>query len=176
MFNELIQWIKEFWNEVNPFFIVREYQEALLLRNGKFRTLLKAGFHVKLPFLEEYIAQHIVQTTQSLSAQSLVTNDGKNIVVRAMVKYRIVDVKTYLLEVFDAVDAISDVTQGIIKNIIMSKSFEECLDNELDNLITKKCRAEIKKFGVEIMQVTLTDIAPIRSYRLINDTFSSPLN
>ena len=96
--------------------------------------------------------------------------------VSAMFKYRIVDVKTYLLEVFAAVDAISDVTQGIIKNIIMSKSFEECLDNELDNLITKKCRAEIKKFGVEIMQVTLTDIAPIRSYRLINDTFSSPLN
>lgn len=176
MFNELIQWIKEFWNEINPFFIVREYQEGVLLRNGKFKALLKAGFHMKLPFIDECIFQHIVQTTQSLSAQSLLSNDGKNIVVRGMVKYRIVDSKTYILEVFDAIDAISDVAQGIIKNIIMSKSFEECLDNELDNIITKKCRAEIKKFGVEIMQVTLTDIAPIRSYRLINDTFSSPLN
>lgn len=175
MFNELIQWIKEFWNEINPFFIVREYQEGLLLRNGKFKALLKPGFHVKLPFIEECIFQHIVQTTQSLSAQSLVTKDGKNIVVRAMVKYKISDTKTYLLEVFDAVDAVSDVTQGIIKNIIMAKSFEECLDNELDNIITKKSRAKIKEFGVEVMQVTLTDIAPIRSFRLINDTFSNQL-
>ncbi len=29
---------------------------------------------------------------------------------------------------------------------------------------------EAKKWGVEIQQVTLTDLAPIRSFRLINDT------
>lgn len=176
MFNELIQWVKECWNEINPFFIVKEYQEALLLRFGKFKKLCKPGFHMKLPFVEEYIYQYIVQTTQSLSAQSLITKDGKNIVVRAMVKYKVVDSRVYLLEVFDAADAITDVTQGVIKNIIMAKSFEECLDNELDNMITKKCKSEIKKFGVEVMQVTLTDIAPIKSFRLINDTFSNQLN
>jgi len=176
MFTDIIQWVKEGWHEIKPAFIVSAYQKAIILRNGKFLKVCEPGFHLKIPFVDEYIEQHIVQTTQSLSAQSLITKDGKNIVVRGMVKYKISDVKTYLLEVFDATDAISDVSQGIIKSIIMSKTFDECLDNELDNTITKKCRIEIKKFGVEVMQVTLTDIAPIRTLRLINDNFSNKLD
>jgi hypothetical protein len=35
---------------------------------------------------------------------------------------------------------------------------------------------EAKKWGVEIQQVTLTDIAPIRSYRIINDTVINKLD
>jgi regulator of protease activity HflC (stomatin/prohibitin superfamily) len=78
--------------------------------------------------------------------------------------------------VYDAEDAISDMTQYIIKNIIMGKTLEECIDAEIDNILTKKARVEAKKWGVEIQQVTLTDIAPIRSYRIINDTVINKLD
>jgi regulator of protease activity HflC (stomatin/prohibitin superfamily) len=97
-------------------------------------------------------------------------------VVKGLVKYRIADVKTFLLEVYDAQDAISDMTQSIIKNIIMDKSLVECTDSEIDNTLTKKSRVEARKWGVEIQQVTLTDLAPIRSFRLINDTIVNKLD
>jgi hypothetical protein len=35
---------------------------------------------------------------------------------------------------------------------------------------------EAKKWGVEIQQVTLTDLAPIRSFRFINDTITNKLD
>jgi regulator of protease activity HflC (stomatin/prohibitin superfamily) len=78
--------------------------------------------------------------------------------------------------VYDAQDAISDMTQSIIKNIIMDKSLVECTDSEIDNTLTKKSRVEARKWGVEIQQVTLTDLAPIRSFRLINDTIVNKLD
>lgn len=169
MFDKLIDFLISIIDHVNPFVIVKEYQEAVLLRNGKFKKVWIKGFHLKLPFIDEYIQQHIMLTTLTLPAQSLVTKDGHNIVIKAVVKYKIVDVKTFCLELFDSVDAISDISQGIIKNVVMGSDWEKCIDNDIDNLITKKVRSEIKKYGVEITQVTLTDIAKIRTIRLINE-------
>ena len=96
--------------------------------------------------------------------------------VKAVVKYKIADVKTFLLEVYDAQDAIADMSQSIIKNVIMSMTLPECTDSDLDNSLTKKVRVEAKKWGVEVQQVTLTDLAPIRSFRLINDTITNKLD
>jgi regulator of protease activity HflC (stomatin/prohibitin superfamily) len=159
-----------------PAIIIPNYEEAVLLRNGKFVKVLGPGFHVKLPIFDEVISQHVVVTTLSLPAQSLYTKDKQNIVVKGVVKYKIADVKIFLLEVFDAQDALADMTQSIIKNIIITTSIEECLDLELDNVLTKKVRVEARKWGVEIQQVTLTDIAPIRSYRIINDSVLNNLD
>ncbi len=176
MFDRLIDVITEWWAYFMPAIIIPNYEEAVLLRNGKFIKVLGPGFHVKLPIFDEVISHHVVVTTLSLPAQSLYTKDKQNIVVKGVVKYKISDVKIFLLEVFDAQDALADMTQSIIKNIIITTSIEECLDLELDNILTKKVRVEARKWGVEIQQVTLTDIAPIRSYRIINDSVLNNLD
>ena len=176
MFDRLIDVITEWWAYLMPAIIIPNYEEAVLLRNGKFVKVLGPGFHVKLPIFDEVISQHVVVTTLSLPAQSLYTQDKQNIVVKGVIKYKIADVKIFLLEVFDAQDALADMTQSIIKNIIITTPLEECLDLELDNLLTKKVRVEAKKWGVDIQQVTLTDIAPIRSYRIINDSVLNNLD
>lgn len=176
MFDRLIDVITEWWAYLMPAIIIPNYEEAVLLRNGKFIKVLGPGFHVKLPIFDEVISQHVVVTTLSLPAQSLYTQDKQNIVVKGVIKYKISDVKIFLLEVFDAQDALADMTQSIIKNIIITTPLEQCLDLELDNLLTKKVRVEAKKWGVDIQQVTLTDIAPIRSYRIINDSVLNNLD
>ena len=156
--------------------IIPDYEQAVLLRNGKFKKVLGPGFHVKLPIFDEVISQHVVITTLSLAAQSLYTKDRQNIVVKGVIKYKISDVKVFLLEVFDAQDALADMTQSIIKNIIISLPLEQCVDPEIDVVLTKKVRVEARKWGVDIQQVTLTDIAPIRSFRIINDSFLNKLD
>jgi regulator of protease activity HflC (stomatin/prohibitin superfamily) len=176
MFDKLIDLIINWFNYLTPAVIIPNYEEAVLLRNGHFKKVLGPGFHVKLPVFDEVITQHVVVTTLSLAAQSLYTKDKQNIVVKGVIKYRIADVKIFLLEVFDAQDALADMTQSIIKNIIISSSLEQCIDPEMDNVLTKKVRAEARKWGVDIQQVTLTDIAPIRSFRIINDTVLNKLD
>ncbi len=176
MFDKLIEIISHWWLQLVPFVIIREYEEAVLLRFGMFNRVMLAGIHFKIPLIDEVLDQHVVVTTLSLDAQSLYTKDKQNIVVKAVIKYKIADVKTFLLEVYDAQDALSDMSQSIIKNVIMSMSMDECTDSELDNTLTKKVRVEARKWGVEVQQVTLTDLAPIRSFRLINDTFTNKLD
>jgi len=176
MFDKLIDVVLNFGNQILPLVIIPDYAEAVQLRFGRFKNVLKPGLHFKLPFVDEIIEQHVVITTISLPAQSLYTKDKQNIVVKGVIKFKIADSKTFLLEVFDAQDALADMTQSIIKNIIILATLEECIDPDMDNVLTKKARVEAKKWGVEVQQVTLTDIAPIRSYRLINDTISYSLS
>jgi regulator of protease activity HflC (stomatin/prohibitin superfamily) len=176
MFDKLIEIITNWWLQITPIIIIRDYEEAVLLRFGKFKAVLKPGLHMKIPFFDEVIDQHVVVTTLSLDAQSLYTLDKQNIVVKGVIKYKISDVKVFLLEIYDAQDALSDMSQSIIKNIIMSMTMDECTDAELDNTLTKKVRVEARKWGVEVQQVTLTDLAPIRSFRFINDSFLNKLD
>lgn len=176
MFDKLVELLINWWIEIKPIVIIRDYEEAVLLRFGIFKRVLKPGLHLKIPFFDEVIDQHVVITTLSLDAQSLYTKDKQNIVVKGVIKYRIADVKIFLLEVWDAQDALSDMSSSIIKNVIMSMTLDECTDSEMDNILTKKVRVEAKKWGVEVQQVTLTDLAPIRSFRLINDTFTNKLD
>ena len=126
MFDKLIEIITHWWLQLTPLIIIRDYEEAVLLRFGKFKSVLKPGMHIKIPLFDEVIDQHVVVTTLSLDAQSLYTRDKQNIVVKGLIKYRIADVKIFLLEVFDAQDALSDMSQSIIKNIIMSMTMDEC--------------------------------------------------
>jgi regulator of protease activity HflC (stomatin/prohibitin superfamily) len=176
MFDRLIDLISEWFEKLLPLFIVRDYEEAVVLRFGRFSRVAKPGFHWRIPFVDDVMEQHVVVTTLSLPPQSLYTKDKQNIVVKGVIKYRISDIQTFILEVYDAQDALSDMTQSIIKNIVMDKTLDECIDPEIDNTLSKKARVEAKKWGVEIQQVTLTDLAPIRSFRLINDTVINKLD
>jgi regulator of protease activity HflC (stomatin/prohibitin superfamily) len=169
MFDKLIEILSTWANEILPFIIIPSYEEGVVLRMGKYNKMLKEGIHFKIPFFDNVLTHHTVMTTLSLPAQSLYTIDNQNIVVKGVVKYKIADVKTFLLEVYDAKDAISDMTQSIIKNIITNKTVHQCLHEDIDNMLTKKSRVEIRKWGVDVQQVTLTDLAPIRSFRIIND-------
>lgn len=176
MFDRLIDLLTGWFEQLLPFFVVRHYEEAVVLRFGRFHKTAKPGFHWRIPFVDEPVEQHVVVTTLSLPPQSLYTKDKQNIVVKGVIKYKISDIETFMLEVYDAQDAISDMTQSIIKNIIMNKTLDECIDSEIDNTLTKKARVEAKKWGVDIQQVTLTDLAPIRSFRIINDTVVNKLD
>jgi regulator of protease activity HflC (stomatin/prohibitin superfamily) len=170
MFEKLIDFLISIIDDVKFWVIIREYQNAVVLRYGKFNKVLTPGIWFKIPFLDEVSSHFIAVTTISLPAQSLSTKDNKSIVVEAVVKYNVDDVKKYVLDIFDSTDAIKDIAMSTIKKIIMPNTWDELKEFDIDNEITKKIRAEVKKYGIYVHEVTLTSLDTIRSYRLINET------
>lgn len=169
MFDKIFEFLSSFFDYMKFYWVVEQYNRGVMLRFGKFVKVLEPGFHWKWP-LADYVLEHtIVPTTMRLYHQSLHTKDDKPIVVQAIIKYQVSDVETLLMKVYDPVDAIGDMTQSIIKTLIMEKTWEECLHPDMDNTITKKARVEAKKWGIEIIQVTLVDIAKAPSFRLIQN-------
>ncbi len=170
MFEKLIDFFFSVIDDLKFWSVIREYQNGLVFRFGKFHRILKPGFWFKIPFIDEVSEHFIAVTTISLPAQSLSTVDDCSIVVEAMVKYNVDDIKKYVIDIYDATDAIKDITMSTIKKQIMVKTWRDIKESDIDNEITKKIRAEVKKYGIYVHEVTLTSIDKIRSYRLINET------
>lgn len=174
MFDKLIELLLQFWNSIVPLVIINQYNKGVLLRAGLYKKTLEPGWYLKYPIVDEVLTHVVVPTTMPLPEQSLVTKDGKDILVEAVIKYSVSDIKILLIEVNDTVDAISDMTRAIIKIILTDKTWEECTSNDVDNQITIKARVEAKRWGVYIEKVTLTSLARGRSLRLFtNNTHSN---
>ena len=104
----------------------------------------------------------------SIKPQSLTTTDGECIAIEAIVKYKIQNPKKYLLEVEDAVDAINDVTQGVIKDLVMTRTWKEVKEITNDD-IKSLVAPEAKEWGIKISYVTITSLVKARTYKIIGN-------
>lgn len=167
MLDKLIDFILNFLDDVIPFKVVKQWQHGVRFRLGKIHLpILLPGIHFKIPFADEIVNHATVVTTLSLEPQSLSTKDGKNIVVKSHVKYHIVDLESYATKIWDAPDALIDVTAGIIYEKISKLDYKKARETNLSSLITPDARVEALPWGVYIEKVTITDFAEMRSYRL----------
>jgi len=170
MFDKVIEFLLSMWNHIIPFYVIEEANEAVVLRLGKFKCTSKPGFYWKIPFADVVKEHHVVWQTINLHPQSLTTKDDSGIVVKAIIKFKVGDIKVFILEVWDSPDAISDMTMGIIRDEVMEHTWQQIRDGKLDKVISRKVKAEAKRWGIEVDTVTLIDMAIMPSFRLFNET------
>jgi regulator of protease activity HflC (stomatin/prohibitin superfamily) len=168
----LLSWLLQLTEKVFfffvPFVVIDEYQSGVLLRFGKYKKVVLAGFHWRWPFsIDEFVMVDIATETITTEPQSLTTKDGKNIVVSAKVKCYVYKPDVYAIKVKDVTNAISDITMGKIKQAVMKASWEECRENEFDTKITQTVRTEADKWGVSIERVTTVNLQLTGSIRVI---------
>jgi regulator of protease activity HflC (stomatin/prohibitin superfamily) len=168
MFDKLIDFIIDFIDQIIPVKVLKEYQQGVLFRFGKFKKILKVGIHFKVPFIDEIDSYPVVYTTITLPPQSIVTSDGVCVVIRGHIKYKIEDIRIFAVDVYDAIDALSDMTGGVIYEEIKSKTWEDAYSSNLPSILTKKSRIEAKKWGIHVEKVTITDFSKMTSLRLFN--------
>lgn len=173
MLESIIGYIREiFATYLQWWFFVNQYQEAIVLRKGRFHRKKTTGLYWKWPFIEEAFHTLIIPTTNELRQQSLITKDGKSVTVRGMVKAKVDDSVKFLTEVYDQTDALGDTTMGVIARIVMDSTLAELTDPayDINNKITIKARATAKVYGIYVMQVTLIETATTRGLRIFSDS------
>ena len=62
MFDKLIEIITNWWLQLTPIIIIRDYEEAVLLRFGRFKTVFNPGMHFE--YLVDFL-QFIIKGTVS---------------------------------------------------------------------------------------------------------------
>ncbi len=167
MFDRILEFITRFWKDLLPFVIIEHWNEALILRFGKFKKLIKPGIHFKIPFFDSVWETIVITQSIDMNPQSITTADGKNIVVKGIIRYKVDDVKTYLTTISQPHDVLIDTTQGIIRQIIEDTRWDSIY--ELDSILTRKVSSFVKRWGIRVEKVTLTDLAQIQSIRIIQN-------
>jgi len=165
MLDKLIEQIIKLGKDILPFFIIEQWNEAVVLRFGQFRKVAKPGIHLKIPFFDSVWETEIITQSLDMNPQSVTTADGRNIVVKAIIRYSVADTKTYITSIMHPHDVLIDTTQGMIREIIEETDWHDLVG--IDKELTSRVGKFMKRWGLKVDRVTLTDLAEIPSYRVI---------
>src|SRR6185312_6895695 len=170
MFDKIIEVILQFLDLFCFWFINADYEGSLVLRFGIFNRIAKRGFNWKYPFnIEKVLSTNIAIRTLRVEPQSIMTVDGKEIIISAVITYKVEDIKLFLIDVEGDKEVLDDSTFGIISEFVRSKTLTELIEINIANEISKKTRIVAKKYGVNVISVQLRDFTKSRSIRLIMD-------
>jgi len=170
MLDKLVTFIINQINHILPIYFIYEYQLGIRFWCGRFQNIITPGIWFKIPYLHTMMRENSVDTTILLPAQSVITLDEKELIVKGSIGYKIIDIKKFFLNVYDTTSALSDRTCIIIKDVISLSTFKECKDIDLKEIFLRRVQIEVEPYGIKVQYVALLDITNSRSYRLFNET------
>lgn len=167
----MFDWIKDFlvatgWL-LSPIVITRPWQGVVISRLGEAHRDKRPGCYFKWPIGEDAHFYEACETTMRIPPQSLVTKDGRNVVITSMVKYEIKDGMKYIRDVWDAKDVLADTTMGANARFVQENTYEGLMQGEPEAKVLGSVKRNTGKYGFQVNAITFTDKAPTRSLRLV---------
>lgn len=170
MFDKLIEFLFGWLGHLKFLVVVDCYQRAVVLRFGRFNRELDPGVHWLIPLgVEHALCDTVVANTAHLRDQSLITSDGKDVSLSAVITYKIDDVRKFLLEVEGAHNAIVDIAYGALAEWVAQNTLDALRDPKNWRKLATVIRNAGTEYGINIMRVKLADITRSRTLRLLGD-------
>jgi len=156
-----------FGRDMLPFVIIEQWNGAVQLRCGKFIKVLSPGIHFKIPFFDSIIECPVITQSVNLPSQTLTTLDDESIVLKSIIRYKVSNIRTYLLGVMHANDVLIDTTQGMIRDVVELTTWNDLVD--VNETITNEVKEYVVRWGIEVEAVTITDLGIVKSFRIFGD-------
>lgn len=168
---KLFDLILSFIKNITPYVIILQFQKGVRYTFGKNAKVLNPGIYFKFPYLQIVVSENITDTTSCLAAQSVITDDRKEVIVKAIVGYCITDIEKFYNKVTDTRSAILDISSVVIKNNIQANNYDDILKDPVtfSDLLRSEVQKQVKKYGIKINFIGITDFTASRSYRLFNE-------
>ena len=167
MFDKLVQVLERFGYQLMPWVIIEEWNAGVHLRFGKWINTLYGGLHFKIPFFDNIIETPVITQSVNLPSQTLTTLDEQSIVLKSIIRYKVSNIRTYLLGVMHANDILIDTTQGIIRDVVEMTTWNNLVD--VNETITNEVKEYVVRWGIEVEAVTITDLGIVKSFRIFGD-------
>ena len=140
--------------------INKEWEEAIILRFGKFQRLVGPGFFFKWPYIETFLKQDKRLITLDISRQEVMTKDNISITVDAVVFVKIVNTKDSLVNIRNVWDSVMKIAQTIMRDVVGEIELDELLArrDEVADKIANIVDRETSDWGVDITSVNLQTV------------------
>jgi regulator of protease activity HflC (stomatin/prohibitin superfamily) len=140
--------------------INQEWEEAIILRFGKFQRLVGPGFFFKWPYIETFLKQDKRIITLDIQRQEVMTRDNISVTVDAVVFVKVVNTKDSLVNIRNVWDSVMKIAQTTMRDVVGDVELDELLArrDEVANKIAKIVDRETKDWGVDITSVNLQTV------------------
>lgn len=167
----LVEWFGQF---IPRWFIVRSTHAAVKFVKGATVVPCGPGIHWYWPATTAVKEHPTVRQSVNLKSQSIITTDSKTVLVSGLVVYEVGDIVALLAHTWDADETVADITLGAIHDVCSQLSWEEIRVGQqnggLDRSLRREARKALDTYGVRVLRMTLTDLAPVRVLKLVQAT------
>ncbi len=140
--------------------INKEWEEAIVLRFGKFQRLVGPGFFFKWPLAESFLKQDKRIVTLDVSRQEVMTKDNISVSVDAVVFMKVVNTKDSLVNIQNVWNSVMKYAQTTMRDVVGNVELDELLArrDEIADRIAKIVDRETQEWGVDITSVNLQNV------------------
>jgi regulator of protease activity HflC (stomatin/prohibitin superfamily) len=140
--------------------INQEWEEAIILRFGKFQRLVGPGFFFKWPYIETFLKQDKRIITLDIQRQEVMTKDNISVTVDAVVFVKVVNTKDSIVNIQNVWDSVMKIAQTTMRDVVGDVELDELLArrDEVAEKIAKIVDQETADWGVDITSVNLQTV------------------
>lgn len=153
-----------FWVVVIAFFTtirqVNQYERGVKFMFGKFHKLVSPGWRIVLPVVQSMTKVDIRTKAVDVPYQDAITKDNVSCKINAVIYYRVADAGKAVLEVENFWNAVSQLAQTTMRNVIGELTLDELLSDrdQASARIKELVASHTTSWGIEVQTVELKDI------------------
>lgn len=138
----------------------KEWEEAIILRFGKFQRLVGPGFFFKWPYIETFMKQDKRIINLDISRQEVMTKDNISVTVDAVVFVKVVNTKYSIVNIRNVWDSVMKYAQTTMRDVVGAVELDELLTrrDEVADKIANIVERETHEWGVNIISVKLQTV------------------
>ena len=140
--------------------INKEWEEAIILRLGKYNRSIRAGLFLKIPMIEKVIKRDMRIRTLDIPKQEVITKDNISVKIDAVVFMKVIDSLKSIVKIQDFEYSVKQYAQTTLRNVVGRYDLDDLLSKreEVAKEIRKIVDEIAVEWGVDIIQVELQDI------------------
>ena len=142
--------------------IVKQHEQGIIERFGKFKTLLDPGLHLIVPFIDRIRRVDMREIVVDVPPQELITKDNVVVTVDAVVYYQAVDPQRLVYNVQNFVLAATKLAQTNLRNVVGDLQLDEALTSR--DIINTQLRHILDEatdvWGTRVVRVEIQRIDP----------------
>lgn len=140
--------------------INKQWEEAIVLRFGKFQRLVGPGLFFKWPLMESFLKQDKRIITLDVARQEVMTKDNISVSVDAVVFMKVVNTKDSIVNIQNVWNSVMKYAQTTMRDAVGDVELDELLArrDEIADRIEKIVEAETQDWGVDIISVNLQTV------------------
>lgn len=160
----IIESLKQLGQIFQWWIVIAPWEEGLRVRLGRRITILHAGPHLRVPFIDAVYVQSTRRRIVNLPIQTVTTRDGKTLTFSGTLGYSIADVLKLYSTLHHAHDTIQNFALQALAERVSVEDAERLSAGALGSLTL-----DLAPYGISETKISVTDFAFVRTYRLISD-------
>lgn len=140
--------------------VVKEYDRGVIFFLGKCTGVRGPGLIILIPILERMTKVTLRTITMNIPSQKIITKDNVSIDIAAVAYYHIVDPRKSVVAIENVYDAVNQISQTTVRNVVGRFSLDNLLSQTSDINIQIKdvIDAHTEPWGAQVTAVEIKDI------------------